>query len=184
MSASDRIQWLHKYIVEMRYPNASRLAERFGISHRQAQRDVDSLRNNLGAPLAYNAERRGFYYTADFSLPTYTVSANECDYVEAVTGNASTPCVKQEILQMQIPYSAVIQIPDKLTRMELQEFIIGEESHDRFLCEFHSVEMFLGLLLTCEADVAILKPDWLRQRLVNAAERILRNNAHIREKET
>ena len=59
MSASNRIQWLHKYIVEMRYPNASRLAERFGISHRQAQRDVDSLRNDFGAPLAYSAERRG-----------------------------------------------------------------------------------------------------------------------------
>ena len=49
MNAPNRIQWLHKYIVEMRYPNASRLAERFGISHRQAQRDVDSLRNDYGA---------------------------------------------------------------------------------------------------------------------------------------
>ena len=84
MNASKRIQWLHKYIVEMRYPNAGRLAERFGISHRQAQRDVDSLRNNLGAPLAYSAEHRGFYYTADYSLPSYAMAANEFDYVEAV----------------------------------------------------------------------------------------------------
>lgn len=176
MSASDRIQWLHKYIAEMRYPNASRLAERFGISHRQAQRDVDSLRTDFGAPLAYSAERRGFYYTADFSLPAYTVSANEYDYVEAVTGNHSHPSARQEILQMQIPYSAVLRIPDKLTRMELQEFIIGEESRDHYMCEFHSVEMFLGLLLAAEADITIVKPDWLRQRLVNAAERVLRNN--------
>ena len=183
MSASNRIQWLHKYIVEMRYPNASRLAERFGISHRQAQRDVDSLRNDLGAPLAYSAERRGFYYTAEFSLPAYALAANEYDSVEAVTGKISHHLAKQEILQMQIPYSAVVHIPDKLTRMELQEFIVGEESRDHFVCEFHSVEMFLGLLLACETDVAVVKPDWLRQRLVRAAERVLRNNARIEEAE-
>jgi predicted DNA-binding transcriptional regulator YafY len=176
MSASNRIQWLHKYIVEMRYPNASRLAERFNISHRQAQRDVDCLRNDLGAPLAYSAEHRGFYYTKDFSLPSYTVSANEYDYVEAVTGNVTHHKVNQEILQMQIPYSAVLRIPDKLTRMELQEFIVGEESRDHYMCEFHSVDMFLGLLLASEADIAIVKPAWLRERLVNAARRVLRNN--------
>lgn len=176
MSASQRIQWLHKYIVEMRYPNASRLAERFGISHRQAQRDVDSLRNDLNAPLAYSAERRGFYYTKEFSLPSYSVGSNEYEYVEAVTGHIAHPKAAREILQMQIPYSAVVHIPDKLTRMELQEFIIGEESRDCYICEFHSIEMFLGLLLAAETDIAIIKPDWLRQRLVRAAERVLRNN--------
>lgn len=175
MNAPNRIQWLHKYIVEMRYPNASRLAERFGISHRQAQRDVDSLRNDYGAPLAYSAEHRGFYYTKEFSLPTYTVAANEYDYVEAVTG-VTTRVAEQEILQMQIPYSAVIRIPDKLTRLELQRFIVGEESRGNYICEFHSVEMFLGLLLSAEADITIVKPEWLRLRLVRAAERVLRNN--------
>ena len=175
-SASNRIQWLHKYIVEMRYPNASRLAERFNISHRQAQRDVDCLRNTLGAPLAYSAERRGFYYTTDFSLPSYTISANEYDYVEAVTGIVSPRKATQEILQMQIPYSAVLRIPDKLTRMELQEFIVGEESRDHYTCEFHSVDMLLGLILASEAEITIVKPDWLRERLVNAARRILANN--------
>ena len=175
MNASNRIQWLHKYIVEMRYPNASRLAERFGISHRQAQRDVDCLRNDYGAPLCYSAEHRGFYYTEEFSLPSYTVTANEYDYVEAVTG--VTPRIAhQEALQMQIPYSAVIRIPDKLTRLELQQFIIGEESRGNYICEFHSVEMFLGLLLAAETDIVVMKPEWLRQRLVRSAERILRNN--------
>ena len=181
MSASNRIQWFHKYIVEKRYPNASRLAERFGISHRQAQRDVDCLRNELGAPLAYSAEHRGFYYTAEFSLPSYIVAANEYDYVEAVTGNTAHVGAQQEILQMQIPYSAVIRIPDKLTRLELQQFIVGEESKGCYVCEFHSVEMFLGLLLATETDVSVLKPEWLRLRLVKAAERVLRNNTPKKE---
>ena len=182
MSANKRIQWLHKRIADMRYPNASRLSERFGISHRQAQRDVDYLRNTLNAPLVYNAEHRGFYYAEEFSLPTYTTTANEEDFVSAITG-VNNHAAQQEILQMQIPYSAVLRIPDKLTQMELGQFIKGTESRGNYLCEFHSVEMFLGLLLTCEADVTILKPSWLRRRLVEAAERVLRNNAGIQSED-
>ena len=102
MSADKRIQWLHKYIVNMRYPNASRLAERFGISHRQAQRDVTSLREDYGAPLAYSADHRGFYYTEEFSLPTYNTSISDFDYVEAVMGETPNKAT-QEALQLQIP---------------------------------------------------------------------------------
>ena len=49
MNANTRIQWLHKKISMNSYPNAQRLAERFGISHRQAQRDLDYLRRELEA---------------------------------------------------------------------------------------------------------------------------------------
>ncbi len=182
MNALNRIQWLHKYIVNMRYPNANRLAERFGISHRQAQRDVESLRNDYGAPIAYNAEHRGFYYTAEFSLPTYTASANEFDYVEAVTGEIRHGA-SQDILQMQIPYSAVLRIPNKLTRLELSQFITGEESPGNYICEFHSVDLFLSLIFAADAEITILKPDWLRRRLVQSAERVLRNNIAIQPEE-
>ena len=180
MNVSKRIQWLHKYIVNMRYPNASRLAERFGISHRQAQRDVTLLREEYGAPLAYSATHRGFYYTEEFSLPAYSEGANEFDYVEALTGERNH-AADREILQMQIPYSAVLRIPDKLTRLTLGRFIVGEESRGNYICEFQSVEMFLGLLLAAETDITILKPEWLRKRLVQSAERVLRNNANIKE---
>lgn len=175
MNASKRIQWLHKYIVENRYPNAGRLAERFGISHRQAQRDVDALRRDFGAPLAYSAEHRGFYYTQSFTLPSYTTDANELRYVDAV-GGFTAEVAEEEILQMQIPYSAVVRIPDKLTRLELRKFIVGESGKDSYICEFHNIEVFLGLLLCTETDVAILEPSWLRRRLVDAARRVLRNN--------
>ena len=183
MNADKRIQWLHKYIVNMRYPNARHLAERFGISYRQAQRDVSALRETFGAPLAYNAEHRGFYYTEDYSLPTYSDNANAPDYVEAVTGK-SDHAAKREILQMQIPYSAVLRIPDRLTRLELGQFIVGEESPGNYICEFHSVEMFVGLIVATEADITVLKPAWLRKRLTQSAERALRNNIAIQDTDT
>ena len=178
MSANDRIQWFHKRTADMRYPNANRLAERFGISHRQAQRDVDYLKNALGAPLAYNAEHRGFYYTADYSLPTYTSDEGGADFVAAVTGN-DTVAATREIVQMQIPYTAVLKIPDKLTQLELKQFIVGEESRGNYICEFHSVELFLGVIFSTEADITIVKPDWLRERLVRSARRVLGCNEEI-----
>lgn len=182
MSAASRIQWFHTYVVNRRYPNARRLAERFDISHRQAQRDLDTLRNEYGAPLAYSAEHRGFYYTEEYNLPTYRANANATDYVEAFAGN-TLHSATQEILQMQIPYSAVIRIPDKLTQMELGQFITGKESPGNYICEFHSVEMFLGLILGCESDITILRPAWLRRRLVESAERVIRNNAAIQSED-
>jgi len=173
MSANDRIQWLHRCITDMRYPNASRLAERFGISHRQAQRDVDGLRRDLGAPLAYSAEHRGFYYTKPYTLPAYMTCANDEELADAVTGSEVRD-VAREIVQMQIPYSAVISIPDKLTRLELKRYIVGEESRGNYICEFHNVELFLGILFTAESDIVIRKPDWLRARYVGSAQRVLR----------
>ena len=76
-SANTRIQWLHKKIANMYYPNAMRLSERFNISHRQAQRDVDYLKKKLGAPLEYSMEHKGYYYSEQYSLPLVLSSDND-----------------------------------------------------------------------------------------------------------
>ena len=54
--------------------------------------------------------------------------------------------------------------------------IVGDEGKHRYRCEFHSVDVFLSLILSSEADITILSPDWLRSRLISAAQRILKNN--------
>ena len=69
ISLDSRIQWLHKQIFEKRYPNAYRISEKFGISHRQAQRDIEMLKTEFGAPIKYSPQRKGYYYTEDFDLP-------------------------------------------------------------------------------------------------------------------
>ena len=46
VSANVRIQWLHGELTRNTYPNAARLAERFHISRRQAQRDIDFLKSS------------------------------------------------------------------------------------------------------------------------------------------
>lgn len=178
MNANIRIQWLHKKLRAGSYPNAQRLAERFKISHRQAQRDLDYLRRELGAPIAYDNSRKGFYYTETYSLPVLLTSDNDEFYMPEAykIKNTRELGADESIIQMQIPYSATLQIKNKLAALELDAYIIARKPHDRYICEFHSIERFLGVLLSMEADLTIVEPLWLRERILRNARRILNNN--------
>ena len=92
-----------------------RLAERFNISHRQAQRDVDYLKKKLGAPMEYSLEHKGYYYTEQYSLPMVLSSDND-DSLSELADNISGASLQAEstFVQMQIPYTATVEIPDKL----------------------------------------------------------------------
>ena len=177
MNANTRIQWLHKKMTMNSYPNAQRLAERFGISHRQAQRDMDHLRRELGAPIAYDKTRKGFFYTEPYVLPVLFSSDNDDLYMpEIFNAEKQELAADESIIQMQIPYSATVEVKNKLTALELSPYIISKESRDRYVCEFHSIERFIGLLLSLDADFRLIEPFWLRERLVRCAKRVLNNN--------
>lgn len=172
-----RIQWLHKKILNMYYPNAMRLSERFNISHRQAQRDVDYLKNKLGAPIEYSAEHKGFYYSEQYSLP-FVVSSDNDESLSELTDNITGAEMSAEsmYIQMQIPYTATVEIPDKLSVLSFKGFIISKESRNRYVCEFHNIEQFLGAFMTLKSDVKIIEPLWLKERLIRMAENIIKNN--------
>lgn len=178
MNANIRIQWLHKKLTMKSYPNAQRLAERFGISHRQAQRDFDYLRRELGAPIAYDNSRKGFYYEETYVLPVLLSSDNDDLYIPEIFNVHSKQelAADESIIQMQIPYSATVEIKNKLTALELSNYIVAREPHDRYVCEFHSVEKFLGLLLSMDADFRIVEPYWLREKILRSARRVVENN--------
>lgn len=177
MSANKRIQWLHSRISEGYFPNASRISEKFGVSHRQAQRDVDFLRTKLGAPLQYDPVHRGFRYSKPFSLPLYITSDNDDEYSGFAGKLAPAPRSESTVVQMQIPYTAEIEVKNKLGVLELKNFISAQSAKNRYVCEFHSVELFLGVLMSINADIKILSPDWLRNRALESAKRIIDNNS-------
>ena len=178
MSANTRIQWLHKKMTMKSYPNAQRIAERFNISHRQAQRDLDYLRRELGAPIEYDAKRKGFYYTQPFVLPLLLSSDNDEHYIPEIFNvvDKQELAADESIIQMQIPYTATVEIPDKLSVLSFKGFIISKESRNKYVCEFHNIEQFLGAFMTLKSDVKIIQPTWLRERLVKMAENIIKNN--------
>jgi predicted DNA-binding transcriptional regulator YafY len=70
LSNIHRITWFDQQIRAHNYPNRETLAEKFEISTRQAQRDIDYLKETMDAPLKYNAKRRGYYYEDEaFVIP-------------------------------------------------------------------------------------------------------------------
>ena len=74
----ERFFWFHDRVKTGRHPNARHLAERFEISRKTAQRDIERMRDRLFAPLEYDAVRKGYYYTADhFDLPFLPASQQE-----------------------------------------------------------------------------------------------------------
>lgn len=74
----ERILWLHQKIQAGEYPNAQDLRAHFEISIRTAHRDVAFLRDHLCAPLRFDRQRQGFYYTDPaFQLPVIWMTGGE-----------------------------------------------------------------------------------------------------------
>ena len=178
MNANDRIQWFHKKILANCYPNASHLSEQFDISHRQAQRDVEFLKKELDAPLAYSAAKKGYFYEREFTLPFIVETENDTDYQSVISGLRAynEMAAEHSVIQMQLPYTAVLEITDRMTVMNLRSFIVGQEKRHRYRCEFPSIELFLGVIMSSDADIRIVSPDWLRERLVRMANKIIEKN--------
>lgn len=170
--AVERILWLHKRIKDDYYPNAMRLSERFGISHRQAQRDCDYLRRKIGAPLAFDRSRRGYYYTEPFSLPD-SISTEDPRDISNIVALADTVGGSEESTQISIPYSALLSIPDKLSALELAPFVTRRVGSDgRYICEFQNIRVFFGALIASDAEIRILEPEWLRRDFCRSLDRL------------
>lgn len=177
MSAYNRVQWIHNQIIDGRFPNAKRVSEHFGISHRQGQRDVETLKKGFGAPLRYDAEKKGYTYSSSFSLPVYFLNSNEEDYLRLMSeAKDFGETEENSYLQMQIPYLATIEIPDRRSYYMLERFIVGKETKNNYIFEFRNANFFLCALLTSGADFKIIKPIWLRDKLFELIERTLNNN--------
>ena len=182
VSANVRIQWLHGELSRNTYPNAARLAERFHISRRQAQRDIDFLKKQLGAPMEYDGRVMGYRYTRPFALPVSVTNENDGG-LSRLPGNpfgrdAAGDSIEADsvIIQGQIPYTATLGITDKLTVLEMRSYIISEEARGQFLCEFHNIDRFLCAILTARSGIRIIEPAWLRDKLLHMARKAIDNN--------
>ncbi len=178
MTVNDRIQWLHKKICEEAYPSAIDLSNKFSISRRQAQRDVDKLKTQLGAPIVYSHTHNGYYYAEEFTLPYMHELENDSDLHDVISSMREIEMAKAErgMLQLQLPYTAILHIPDRTTVVELRSMIIEDLPNKNYRCEFQSIELFLGILISTNANIKITEPEWLRLRLIDLAKNAIANN--------
>ena len=181
--AVERIIWLHKRIKDEYYPNAMRLSERFGISHRQAQRDCDYLKRKIGAPIAFDRSRQGYYYTEPFSLPD-SIRVEDPRDISNIVALADMLGGSDESTQISIPYSALLQIPDKLVARELAPFVTRRVgSKGKYICEFQNIRVFFGALIASDAEIRILEPEWLRLDFCKSLDRLRAANGENPEEE-
>lgn len=66
----ERFFWFHNLVKIKKYPNTRHIVERYEISFRTAQRDIEFMRDRLNAPLQYDTAKRGYFYDNDsYELP-------------------------------------------------------------------------------------------------------------------
>ena len=74
----SRLFMIDTKLRQRRYPNCATLAREYEVSQKTIQRDIAYMRDQLGAPIAYDASRHGYYYTSDaFFLPYLSFTEQE-----------------------------------------------------------------------------------------------------------
>ena len=74
----ERMWRIHQEVASESYPNCQGLAADLEVSAKTVMRDVEFMRDRLGLPLAYDAVKHGFHYTAPVrDFPMMKVSQGE-----------------------------------------------------------------------------------------------------------
>ena len=74
----ERYQWFDQQVRSGNFPNGHTLARHFELSDKTARRNIEFMRDRLGAPLEYDMQRKGYFYADDsFSLPNLQATQNE-----------------------------------------------------------------------------------------------------------
>ncbi|WP_256729233.1 helix-turn-helix transcriptional regulator [Treponema parvum] len=80
-----RILKIDEIIRSGKYPNTSYLRKKFEVSRSTIMRDIDFLRDRYNAPLEYDEEKRGYYYTdPTFFIKSVMLSEGDLFAVSAV----------------------------------------------------------------------------------------------------
>lgn len=73
-----RLALIDRLIRSGSHPNASTLARQLEVNTRTVHRDLEFLRDSLGAPLEFSHDHNGYYYRdPDFALPVLRLSEGE-----------------------------------------------------------------------------------------------------------
>lgn len=109
----ERYIWFDAEARAGKYPNASKLAARFELSVKTAQRDIVFMKDRLGCPLDYDVNKKGFYYKdGKFALPLTHLSEKEVIallFARTLLRDFSSPSLENEISQVLSRMSNILQ---------------------------------------------------------------------------
>lgn len=78
-----RSRWRHVLLIDLeiragRAPNCRQLADMLEVNRRTVLRDIEFLKYDLGAPVEYDPQRGGYFYTEpNWSLPSLRITEGE-----------------------------------------------------------------------------------------------------------
>ena len=64
------------------FPSRSSFATACGVSDRTVARDIEYIRERLEAPLVFHKQRRGYYYSKPWNLPSILVATYSAEEIE------------------------------------------------------------------------------------------------------
>ena len=181
ISAYQRMIWFHNRVVENAYPNAGTLAAQFEISNRQAQRDIEYMRDSMNAPLLYCARKRGYRYEKEYVLPSFFLSESEKETVRLLAKQSKELSSfgygkykgQAEILSKISAEPGNGEDESGITREPYFAEIEMAEGHT-YTYAFFDPDVFISVLIAGGLDFRIIKPNWLREYMKERLSGILK----------
>ncbi len=132
-AAFARLLFIDREIAKGNYPNANTLAREWdGVSDRTIKRDIQWLRDFQNAPIEYDPQRRGYYYSEpSFRLPALHIGANEL-FALTISGEVLRQYQNTPL------YKTLDQVFRKLTALVPENVTVDPRWLDNKLTVFHS----------------------------------------------
>lgn len=121
--------FIDQQLRENRYPNCRTIARAFEVNPKTVHRDIEYLRDQLGAPIDFDPRRNGYYYTE----PNYFLPAVPLRESEIFSFLVAEKVLQQ--YQNTAYYSQIQQVVEKIRRFLPEETALTEFTH---LYEFQS----------------------------------------------
>jgi predicted DNA-binding transcriptional regulator YafY len=112
-----RVMELDRQIRSGKYPNCVAFSADWEVSQKTIQRDIDYLRDQQGAPIEYDREKKGFCYT-DPSWYLPALSLSEGELLALLMGTQAMRAIKGAPVaaQLETLYGKLSQmLPDNIT---------------------------------------------------------------------
>ena len=116
-SQFSRLLELDKQIRQGQYPNCLTFSTTWEVSQKTIQRDIDFLRDSLNAPIEYDRDKKGFYYTdTHWFMPSISISEGDLLAIlvaeKALEQYRGTPIASE----LERVFSRITDLlPDKIT---------------------------------------------------------------------
>ena len=195
ISAYQRIVWFHNKVNGNQYPNARALAECFEISSRQAQRDIEYMRDNMNAPLVYCAGKRGYKYEKEYVLPSFFLSESEKAAVRllakqsrelgsfgygryksqaGILSKISAEDAESKSVMTKEPFFAEIEMSGGRTSVAPLDYFLCEKVEiQTYTYAFFDPDVFISVLIASGLEFKIVKPNWLREHMKERLNHLL-----------